>query len=226
MEQLNFKFSNNVDLYDINNFVIHDGNRKIFDFITSSCFLNTNIYLLTGPEKSGKTYLCNMWYKFQNAVFIDKEILSQNESDFFTSIKKIIINDGKFILENIENNSIKEECLFYLINLISEMNSTLLITSKKYLFEFHYKLEDLDSRIKNIYNFVLEDLNYENKEKILLKILTDRQMSLNDNELKFVVSKLSNNYESIFNFVDLLEKSLQESDFKKNTISNLKKILK
>ena len=40
--QLSFSFSTNKDIYDVRNFIVHNGNRSIFDFITSSFLLNNN----------------------------------------------------------------------------------------------------------------------------------------------------------------------------------------
>ena len=54
--QLSFSFSINKDIYDVKNFIVHDGNRNVFEFITSSFLFNNNIYLLTGAKNSGKTY--------------------------------------------------------------------------------------------------------------------------------------------------------------------------
>ena len=54
--QLSFLFPSTKDIYDARNFIVHDGNRDIFDFVTSSLLLNDNIYLLTGLKGSGKTY--------------------------------------------------------------------------------------------------------------------------------------------------------------------------
>ena len=224
--QLSFSFPTNIDIYDVRNFIVYEGNRDIFDFVTSSLFLNNNIYLLTGVKGSGKTYICNIWHKFKNATFINQDIFKLSKNSYISKLHTTIENNHKYILENLESLKIKEEYLLYLINIITEKNSILLITSTKYLNEFDFKLPDLNSRFNNIFNFSIKELNEESREKILVKALSDRQMNIDANTIEYISKRLTGNCHEIINLVDNLEKLIQTKSLKKITVYNIKNILK
>lgn len=223
--QLSFSFSINKDIYDVRNFIVHDGNRNVFEFITSSFLFNNNIYLLTGPKNSGKTYICNIWHKLQKAIFLNKNIFEKNKNDFINFLKNEIKNNQKYILEDIENIKINEEYFLFLINIIIEKNAILLITSQKCIDEFNFKIPDLESRFKNTYNFILQDLDNISKEQILLKLLTDKQINIDYKILNYISQKISNNYNVIINFVNNLEKEIEQNNIKKINITNINKII-
>lgn len=223
--QLSFSFSINKDIYDVKNFIVHDGNRSVFEFITSSFLFNNNIYLLTGAKNSGKTYICNIWHKLQKAIFLDKNIFQQNKNDFIDFLKNEIKNNQKYILEDIDDIEINEEYFLFLINTIIEKNAILLITSQKCIDEFNFKIPDLESRFKNTYNFILQDLDNNSKEQILLKLLTDKQINIDYKILNYISQKISNNYNVIIDFVNNLEKEIEQNNIKKLNIAIINKIL-
>lgn len=223
--QLSFSFSINKDIYDVKNFIVHDGNRNVFEFITSSFLFNNNIYLLTGAKNSGKTYICNIWHKLQKAIFLDKNIFQKSKNDFIDFLKNEIKNNQKYILEDIENIKINEEYFLFLINIIIEKNAILLITSQKCIDEFNFEIPDLESRFKNTYNFILQDLDNNSKEQILLKLLTDKQINIDYKILNYISQKISNNYNAIIDFVNNLEKEIEQNNIKKLNIAVINKIL-
>lgn len=223
--QLSFSFSINKDIYDVRNFIVHDGNRNVFEFITSSFLFNNNIYLLTGAKNSGKTYICNIWHKMQKAIFLDKNIFQKSKNDFIDFLKNEIKNNQKYILEDVDDIEINEEYFLFLINTIIEKNAILLITSQKCIDEFNFKIPDLESRFKNTYNFILQDLDNNSKEQILLKLLTDKQINIDYKILNYVSQKISNNYNAIIDFVNNLEKEVEQNNIKKLNITIINKIL-
>ena len=223
--QLSFTFSNSIDVYDARNFIVHDGNRDIFDFITSTYFINNNVYLLTGPSKSGKTYICNIWNKFKGATFINSNIFDLCIDNFIKELNKLILPEKKYILEDLEKINPKEEYLLYFLNFFAEKNALLLITSNKYVKEFEFFLPDLKSRFYNIFNFVLRDLNDDSKGQIILKLLTDKQLNIDSDTLNFITRKISGSYDVIFDFVDNLERFLQLNKIKRIGIKNVRDIM-
>lgn len=223
--QLSFSFPMNVDIYDTRNFIVHDGNRDIFDFITSSLLISEGTYFLTGPKSSGKTYICNIWNRLKGASFIELDIFSKSHRDFIGAIENTIQENGKYILEDIEQINIPEEHLLYLINIITEKKATLLITSTKYIHDFNFTIPDLNSRFSNIFNFIMNDLNDESKQKIIFKLLSDKQMNINSNILLYISKKISGNYSEILNFIKKLEERVQSNEIKRITVSMVKELL-
>ena len=100
-----------------------------------------------------------------------------------------------------------------------------MITSKKCIDEFNFEIPDLESRFKNTYNFILQDLDNNSKEQILLKLLTDKQINIDYKILNYVSQKTSNNYNAIIDFVNNLEKEIEQNNIKKLNIAIINKIL-
>jgi len=223
--QLSFSFPINVDIYDTRNFVVHDGNRDVFDFITSSFLIDYGSYLLTGPKSCGKTYICNIWNRLKGASFIDVNIFASDYRDFINKLDIAINRNCKYILEDIERIYFPDEYLLCLLNLILERKATLLMTSRQSVCDFHFDLEDLNSRFKNIVNFVMKDLNDDSKQQVILKMLSDRQMNIDSNILLYISEKISGSYEEISNFINILEKKIQTEGTKRITMNIVNNIL-
>lgn len=221
--QLNFPFSTNIDVYDEKNFIIHDGNREAFVFIKSLNNSNGNAFLLSGVEKSGKTYLCNIWQKIADATFIDSKIFSLCYEEFTLLVGKIILPGGRYILEDLFD--IDESKFLHFLNVVSEKHCVLLMTSKKNISDFDFMINDLKSRFKNVVNIKLQELNESSKKEIILKLLADKQMNVDSDVLDFISEKISGNYDAIFKFINELEKLIQNGELKKIKVSNIKELL-
>ncbi|MDR2526287.1 MAG: hypothetical protein LBC92_00225 [Rickettsiales bacterium] len=196
MQQI-FTFDNVIDIYDRDNFIVHDGNRFVFEFITSGSLFNNNIFLLSGSKGTGKTYICNIW-------------------------KNIKTRQKKTVIEDIEKDEIDEYELLHKINSIVENDDLLLITSCKNGTEFNFVLPDLQSRFKNIYNIKLENLdNNEVKKQILLKLLNDKQIRLQDAIIDYIIDNIGADYETIINFVNKIN---EVNKITKDVIKNILQI--
>ena len=91
-------------------------------------------------------------------------------------LKKIKIHEN-IILENLTKN-INEELIYTLFNFIDQHNKYLIITSLEPLVNIDFKLNDLNSRFKD---FILQKIEEPDDELIfalILKNLSDRQISL------------------------------------------------
>ena len=216
--QLNFVFLTSIDVYNEKNFIVHDGNREAFEFIKSLNKLSGNVFLLSGLEKSGKTYLCSIWQKMVDAVFVDLKIFDLSYGDFTLLVEKIILPNGKYILEDLF--TVDESKLLHFLNVVSEKHSVLLMTSKKCVSDFNFMINDLKSRFKNVVNIKLCELNESSKKEIILKLLADKQMNIDSDVLNFVSEKISGNYDAIFKFVNDLDRMIQNGELKKVQISN------
>ena len=223
--QLSFPFSTNIDVYDIRNFIVHDGNKGVFDFITSTFIVDSGIYFLTGAKKSGKTYICNIWHRLKGAVFIDAAIFNLNAEKYILELEKLFASGDKYILENFELLNINEEYLLQLINGVMDKKATLLISSTKYVREFDFSIEDLASRLKNIVNFSLNDLSDEYREQIILKLLNDRQMNIDSQTLSYIAKRVSGSYDVIFNLIDKIENKLNSKEIRKISINTIKDLI-
>ena len=183
----------------------YEQNFKDQDFYVSKCneysfkLLNSwpkwekNFVNLIGENFSGKSHLINIF--LQNFKGI-KTTASKITNDFLKEIKiyeNIIIED---LLESIDEN-----LLFTLINTIEQDNKYLIVTSTKPIVEFEFKLQDLNSRSKNFLLSVIEKPGDDLMYALILKNLSDRQISIDKRLIDFIIKRISRSYGKISDFI-------------------------
>ncbi len=146
---------------------------------------------IVGPKKSGKTSLCKIWQKQNNAIFI-KNI--ENLGDLNNNI----------IIDQYENYSELE--VVNAINAIDERSFKILITAEKLPL---IKLPDLKSRIKSIYKFYVKHPDDILARKLITKLFQSNQLIISDEILEKILEYTENKYSSIFSItehIDLISK--------------------
>ena len=183
----------------------HDKNFKNEDFFLSKSnqhvleFLNTwpkwerNFINIIGEELSGKTHLMNIFLKKNKGVKFDANLL-ENEH-----LKKIKIYEN-IILENL-TNTINENLLYSLLNIIEQDNKYIIITSSEPIVYINFNLKDLKSRLKSFLLLNIEKPDDELIFAILLKNLSDRQISLDKKLIDYTVKRIERSYRKIYNFI-------------------------
>ena len=81
----NFDFSKHAEFQ---NFYINNTNKDAYEGILNDT--NQNIYL-NGPEKSGKTYLANLWLKNNHAIPYNnnfENLINKNENIYIENLNK------------------------------------------------------------------------------------------------------------------------------------------
>ena len=183
----------------------YEQNFKDQDFYVSKCneysfkLLNSwpkwekNFVNLIGENFSGKSHLINIF--LQNFKGI-KITASKITNDFLKEIKiyeNIIIED---LLESIDEN-----LLFTLINNIEQDNKYLIVTSTKPVVDFKFKLQDLNSRSKNFLLSAIEKPEDDLMYALILKNLSDRQISIDKKLIDFIIKRISRSYGKISDFI-------------------------
>ena len=183
----------------------YEQNFKDQDFYVSKCneysfkLLNSwpkwekNFVNLIGENFSGKSHLINIF--LQNFKGI-KITASKITNDFLKEIKiheNIIIED---LLESIDEN-----LLFTLINNIEQDNKYLIVTSTKPIVDFKFKLQDLNSRSKNFLLSAIEKPEDDLMYALILKNLSDRQISIDKRLIDFIIKRISRSYGKISDFI-------------------------
>ena len=95
-----------------------------------------------------------------------------------------------------------DEKLFYtLFNIIDQDNKYLIVTTIDPIVNFKFELDDLNSRSKN---FLLQNIEKHDDELIfalLLKNLSDRQITLEKKLIDYIIKKIDRSYDKIFDFI-------------------------
>jgi chromosomal replication initiation ATPase DnaA len=207
MQQLGFDFLNE-DNYNINNFIVFNGNLEAFYFLSrdkdDENILNNQILFLNGEEKCGKTYLAMIWKQKHNAKLINaNNLINTNFDDFVKYIGNVIEKFEYYVLDNM-NENISEDKFFYLLNTILNNSSVILVVSEFDFMKRVFKLEDLGSRIKSAVHLKIKKLSKEIKPMLLIKLFSDRQISIGGDVLKYLNKHLKTKYKDVCNFVELV----------------------
>jgi len=210
MEQSYFNYNLKPGLA-IDDFFVSTSNKKAYNFILNKKIDNQKI-LLIGPNKSGKTHLGKIWQKNNNAV--------SYENNF-----EIILNYKKNIFIDDFLKNINEEQIFHLINHCSINKLTILLTSKKEVFEHNFLLKDLVSRLKT-FNLLRIDLPDDDLIiNLIIKLLHDKQIIIKNEEIfHYILKRIERSYEEIFLLIENIDKlSLKKK--RELTIPLIKKLL-
>ena len=187
---LNFDYEQNFKDQD---FYVSKSNEYSLKLLNSWPKWEKNLVNLIGENFSGKSHLINIF--LQNFKGI-KITASKITNDFLKDIKiyeNIIIED---LFESIDEN-----LLFTLINTIEQDNKYLIVTSVKPIVEFKFKLNDLNSRSKNFLLSVIEKPEDDLMYALILKNLSDRQISINKKLIDFIIKRISRSYGKISDFI-------------------------
>ena len=187
---LNFDYEQNFKDQD---FYVSKSNELSFKLLNSWPKWEKNFVNLIGEKFSGKSHLVNIFLEKFKGIKIEASELS-NES-----LKQIKIYEN-IIIENF-NDQIDENLFFTLLNIIDQDNKYLILTSTKPIVEHVYKLNDLNSRSKNFLLSNIENPGDDLMFALILKNLSDRQISIDKKLIDFIIKRIDRSYGKIFDFI-------------------------
>ena len=204
---LNFEYEKT---YKIDDFLISKSNEHIYKYLEKWPKWEKNFLNISGEKHSGKTHLIKIFLKKNLGIKIDAKFLNNEK------LKEIKLFQN-IILENFDEN-IDEKLAYSFFNLIEQENKYLILTSEIPIVEMNFELDDLKSRSKN---FILQDIGKPDDELIfalILKNLSDRQISLDKKLINYIIKRIDRSYGKIF---DLIYK-IDELSLKKKKSIDLK----
>ena len=209
LNQLIIKFDYEKNFHD-EDFYVSKSNKHVFDLLMKWPTWEKNFVNISGEKFSGKSHLINIFLKKNKGIKID-----------FNSIKNIDFKNLKIyeniVLEDVTTNT-NEELLYTLFNIVEQDNKYIIVTSKNSIAEMKFSLNDLRSRTKN---FLLQNIEKPDDElmfAIILKNLSDRQISLSQKLINYIIQRIERSYSKIFDFIykidELSLKKKKSIDFK------------
>ena len=209
LNQLIIKFDYEKNFKD-DDFYVSSSNKHIFTLLNQWPKWEKNFLNINGEKFSGKTHLINIFIKKFNGIKFDANLLSDKD------LKTIKIHEN-IILENLDKN-INEKLIYSLLNIIDLDNKFIIITSEKPIVEIDFKLDDLRSRTKNFLLQKIEKPDDELMFALILKNLSDRQISIDKKLIDFIIKRIDRSYGKIFDFIykvdELSLKKKKPIDFK------------
>ena len=191
-------------------FYVSKSNKHIFDLLNNWPRWEKNFLNISGKKFSGKSHLVNIFLnKFKGIKF--KAKLFNNDD-----LKQIKLHQN-IVVEDLDKE-IDEKLFYTLFNIIDQDNKYLIVTTIDPIVNFKFELDDLNSRSKN---FLLQNIEKPDDELIfalLLKNLSDRQISLEKKLIDYIIKKIDRSYDKIFDFIYKID----EISLKKKKPINLK----
>ena len=187
---LNFRFEQNFKDQD---FYVSSSNEHSFNLLNSWPKWNKNFINLIGEKFSGKSHLISIFLKKYNGIKIKSGDIN---NDFLQNIKVY----ENIVVEDL-TEKINEKLLFTLINIIDQDNKYLIVTSRVPIVELKFNLNDLNSRSAN---FILSQIEKPGDDLIyalILKNLSDRQISIDKKLIDFIIKRIDRTYSKISDFI-------------------------
>ena len=192
---LDFDYDQN---FKDDDFYVGKSNFYAFEVINKWPKWEKNFLNISGEKFSGKTHLANIFLKKFNGIKIDVNSLNDEN---LKSIKPY----QNIVLENL-NLDINEKLIYSLFNIIDQDNKFLIITSTKPISEINFQLEDLRSRTKNCLFANIQNPDDELMFALILKNLSDRQITLDKKLIDFIIKRIERSYGKIFEFIYKIDK--------------------
>ena len=192
---LNFDYEQN---FQDENFYVSKSNEYTFKLLNSWPKWEKNFVNIIGEKFSGKTHLINIFLKKFKGIKIEASDINNK------LLKKIKVHEN-IIIENL-NEEINENLFFTLLNIIEQDNKYIIITSKKPIVDIFFKLDDLNSRSKNFLLSSIEKPEDDLMFALILKNLSDRQISIDKKLIDFIIKRIDRSYGNIFDFIYKIDK--------------------
>ncbi len=196
-DQLILKFPNQ-KAYRKEDFYVSPSNQDAYDFINSWPKWIKRIVNIFGPSGSGKSHLVSLFKNKTTYLQINPEELEEKTIMEFKTKEALII-------ENLDEK-ISEKLLFSLWNMALQDNKYFLITSRKPMNSYKFKLKDLVSRINSSIIIGIKLPSDELISVILAKNFSDKQIKVEKKHIEYIIKRIDRSYEKISQFILTLDK--------------------
>ena len=186
------KFDHEINYKD-EDFFISKSNQHIFKFLNEWPKWEKNFLNIIGEKFSGKSHIIDIFLKKFNGIKYEAKSLNND------ILKEIKLYEN-IVIENL-NEKIDEKLVYSLFNIIDQDNKYLIVTTIKPIVDLNFSLVDLRSRSKN---FILQNIEKPDDELIfalILKNLSDRQISLDKKLINYTIKRIDRSYGKIFDFI-------------------------
>ena len=196
-DQLILKFPSH-QAYKKEDFYVSPSNQEAYDFINSWPKWIKRTVNIFGPSGSGKSHLASILKSKTSCLQIETKNLS-DEIFFKFKTKEALI------IENLDEK-VSEKLLFSLWNITLQDNKYLLITSKKPINSFKFKLRDLTSRVTSSLIIGINLPSDDLISVILAKNFSDKQITVEKKHIDYIIKRIDRSYEKISQFILTLDK--------------------
>lgn len=221
---LDIKIDQKEPIWD--DFIVDESNEPAYSSISKNPkdWLSY-LLMITGPIGSGKTMLSQLWTKEHKANTIndfqdmENAITKGNRGNLLFSLD---LSEEK--IKSLSNDTKKEEVFFHFLNFIKNNNGKILITARTTPNNWNIKTKDLASRLNAA---TIVEISQPSDNLLmygLQKILSDKQIKVDKNTIKYIISHSERSFAFINKIADIIEEIAEENK-SKISIQKLKKKL-
>jgi len=174
-------------------FYVSNSNQHSFKLLNNWPKWEKKFINLIGEKFSGKTHLINIFLKKYKGIKIEAKYIT---NDFLKEIKTY----ENIVIENLDEK-VDENLLYTLINIVDQDNKYLIVTSKNSIVNYKFELNDLNSRSSNFILSQIEKPGDDLMYALILKNLSDRQISIDKKLIDFVINRIDRSYGKISDFI-------------------------
>ena len=179
-------------------FYVGKSNFYTFELINKWPKWEKNFLNISGEKFSGKTHLVNIFLKKFNGIRVQSNVLNDDKLKEIKPHQNIVLEDL--------SSDVDENLIYTLFNIVEQDNKFLIITSTKPIAEINFQLEDLRSRTKNCLLAKIDNPDDELMFALILKNLSDRQITLDKKLIDFIIKRIERSYGKIFEFIYKIDK--------------------
>lgn len=183
--------------FAVEDFIVSAANRLAFDHVQSFPNWASSMSLMTGPAKSGKSHLAQIWARRAEAGFVTSDNLA--EVSRHAEARPLLIDD-------IDRSGLDEHLLFHLLNQSMRDHRPLLMVARADVNEWPFETDDVKSRARLAANFAVEPADDTQLSQMFAKLLADRQLRVDPKTIAYLVARMERSHEEVVALTDLLDR--------------------
>lgn len=206
------------------NFFVSEANREAVSAVSQVPWGHGAVYILCGPEGSGKTHMATIFSKMVGAKSIRGDDLENGR-------EALLEANDYFVLEDLDKNleTSLEESLFHFYNALkakydSGQKCGLLITAQRPVDQWGIHLKDLHSRLRSCFMVPIHRPDQELLMAVLMKNLSDQQLTISPQVAQYIATHA----ERSFSYVHKLTRAIDRESLsarRKITIPLIKSVM-
>ncbi|QUS39738.1 chromosomal replication initiator DnaA [Tardiphaga alba] len=156
------------------------------------------VMVLVGPEGAGKSHLAAIWAEQAGARSTTVQSLTA------ATVPAALVT-GAVVVEDLQAGCFDERALFHLLNLAREDEAHVLITARIAPAAMEIDLRDLRSRLRALPVVHLKAPDDHLFRALIVKLCADRQLSIDENVVNYVASRIERSFAAARRTVELLD---------------------
>jgi chromosomal replication initiation ATPase DnaA len=180
-------------------FLVSPSNEAAYHLIDQWPNWTDRVFLLTGPEASGKSHLAAIWAKRAKAW-------TEKASDIKLDHVPHLVSSGALVIENCDQGGVDEHALFHLINAARERGTFVLLTARSGPDQWGLKTPDVVSRLRLAPEGKLASPDDALLGAVLVKLFVDRQLVIDTTMIDFIKSRIVRSIAAARDFVQQLDR--------------------